>query len=284
MQKANTGTQRCHSLPTSKVPPRLKHGCLSVDCLLILLQLGNDHLTLQTENNPEVMNPLAHSLGLAPSLAFYDVLSLDDEVLLSFVPRPALALLFIFPYTELHKAARRAEDAGSPDYVGSGPNERVLWFRQTVRNACGLMGMLHCVLNGECRKHILEGSELDRLFKKAVDLKPTERAQLIYNSAALESAHATAAQTGDSAAPDAETYKDGHGFVAFVRGGDGHLWELDGGRKGPLDRGVLGDDDDALSAEVIDLGIQPYLQREKDSGNQDFEFSILALAPAQTDT
>lgn len=226
------------------------------------------------------MNPLAHKLGLAPDLAFYDILSLNDKELLSFVPRPALALLFIFPYTKLHKDARNAEDAALPDYAGSGAKEPVLWFKQTVRNACGLMGLLHCVANGEARTHIQEGSELDQLFKGAVNLKTDERASLIYNSATLESAHATAAQTGASAPPDAETYADGHGFVAFVRGNDGHLWELDGGRKGPLDRGNLNDGDDALSAKAIELGVRPYLQREEDSGNRDFEFSILALAPA----
>lgn len=229
------------------------------------------------------MNPLAHNLGLSRRLAFYDVYSFDDEDLLSLIPRPAIALLFIYPYTELHKKALRVEDATLKDYDSSGSEEPVMWFPQTVRNACGLMGLLHCALNGEARKHLTAGSVLDKLSKEAIDLKSTDRARLVYDSEALEAAHAVAAQTGDSAAPDAETYADGHGFIAFVRGTDGHLWELDGGRKGPLNRGKLDDGDDALSSKFVELGIRPYLQREQESGNRDVEFSIIALALAEHD-
>ncbi|KAL9618134.1 MAG: hypothetical protein Q9160_007141 [Pyrenula sp. 1 TL-2023] len=233
------------------------------------------------ENNPDVMNPLAYNLGLSRELAFYDVYSFDDKDLLSFIPRPAIALLFIYPYTELHKKALREEDATLKDYDRSGIEEPVMWFPQTVRNACGLMGLLHCALNGEAQKHITAGSVLDKLLEGAIDLKSADRARLIYDSEALETAHAAAAQTGASAAPDAETYADGHGFIAFVRGTDGHLWELDGGRKGPLDRGELDDGDDALSSKFVELGIRPYLQREQESRSQDLEFSITVLTSAE---
>lgn len=49
------------------------------------------------ENNPEVMNNLAHKLGLSTDFNFHDVYSLTDPDLLALVPRPAQALLFIYP-------------------------------------------------------------------------------------------------------------------------------------------------------------------------------------------
>ncbi|WFD43673.1 ubiquitinyl hydrolase 1 [Malassezia psittaci] len=55
------------------------------------------------------------------------------------------------------------------------------------------------------------------------------------DSAALKSVHATIAGEGQTAAPEAEDPVNLH-FVAFVRGSTGQLWELDGRRKGPIER------------------------------------------------
>lgn len=49
------------------------------------------------ENNPDVMSDLAHKLGLSTEHNFHDVYSLTDADLLAIVPRPAQALLFIYP-------------------------------------------------------------------------------------------------------------------------------------------------------------------------------------------
>jgi Ubiquitin carboxyl-terminal hydrolase, family 1 len=106
------------------------------------------------ENNPDVMNSLVHNLGLSQSLAFQDVFSIDDPELLEFVPRPAHALLLIFPVSEVYEKARFDEDKSISVYDGAGEDERVLWFRQTIGNACGLIGLLHAVGNGEGRASV----------------------------------------------------------------------------------------------------------------------------------
>jgi ubiquitin carboxyl-terminal hydrolase L3 len=100
------------------------------------------------ENNPEVMSSLVHSLGLSKELAFHDVYSIDDPDLLAFVPRPAYALLLVFPVNATYESARMTEDATKEEYAGAGPDEPVVWFKQTIRNACGLIGLLHGVTNG----------------------------------------------------------------------------------------------------------------------------------------
>ncbi|KAJ5988157.1 Ubiquitin carboxyl-terminal hydrolase isozyme L3 [Penicillium waksmanii] len=220
------------------------------------------------ENNPEVMSHLVHQLGLPQTIGFTDVFSIDEPDLLAFVPRPSHALLLVFPVSATYERSRTAEDSSLPEYTGSGPAEPVTWFKQTIRNACGLIGLLHAVSNGESKKHITPGSDLDQLLRDAQNLAPAKRADLLYDSKALESAHADAAKLGDTAAPEAEDSVDLH-FVAF----------LDGRRRGPLARGKLTEDEDALSEAALALGVRRFLKTEADGGNPDLRFSLVSLGP-----
>jgi ubiquitin carboxyl-terminal hydrolase L3 len=120
-------------------------------------------------------------------------------------------------------------------------------------------------------------SDLHKLIKDAIPLAPAERAELLYNSQALESAHHSAATQGDSAAPDAEDNIDLH-YVCFVKDDKSNLWELDGRRKGPLNRGELGDDEDVLSEKALELGVKKFLAREEAAGGGELRFSVIALA------
>lgn len=224
------------------------------------------------------MSHLIHQLGLPQTFGFSDVFSIDEPDLLAFVPRPSHALLLVFPVSKTYEASRLSEDTPLPEYTGSGPQEPVMWFKQTIRNACGLIGLLHAVSNGEPRKHVIPGSDLEKLLAEAEPLDPLKRADLLYESKALESAHADAAKLGDTQAPEAEDNVDLH-FVAFVKGSDGRLWELDGRRKGPLERGVLGEDEDALSEKALDLGARRFLKTEAAGGNPDLRFSLVSLGP-----
>lgn len=108
------------------------------------------------EANPELMSNLLHTLGVSPALQIHDVYSLEDPDLLAFIPRPALALLLVFPISATYESHRLAEDATAPEYKGKGEAEPVVWFRQTIRNACGLMGLLHATANGAARNFIGE--------------------------------------------------------------------------------------------------------------------------------
>lgn len=153
-----------------------------------------------------------------------------------------------------------------------------MWFKQTIRNACGLIGLLHAVSNGVPRKNVMAGSDLEGLLRDAEPLDPLKRADLLYESRALESAHSDAANKGDTEAPAAEANVDLH-FVCFVKGNDGRLWELDGRRKGPLDRGMLNDDEDMLSEKALDAGVRQLLKREEAAGAGDLRFSLVSLGP-----
>jgi ubiquitin carboxyl-terminal hydrolase L3 len=100
------------------------------------------------------MSSLVHKLGLSTKLAFHDVYSIDEPELLAFVPRPALALLLIFPVSETYEKFRFQEDKDKTEYEAQGPEEEVVWYKQTIGNACGLIGLLHGVSNGEARSYI----------------------------------------------------------------------------------------------------------------------------------
>jgi ubiquitin carboxyl-terminal hydrolase L3 len=120
-------------------------------------------------------------------------------------------------------------------------------------------------------------SDLAKLVQDAIPLNPQARADLLYESAALESAHQSAAGGGDTSAPDAEDNVDLH-YVCFVKSQENNLWELDGRRKGPLNRGNLSADEDVLSEKALDLGVRSFLKRESEAGGGDLRFSLITLA------
>ena len=242
------------------------------------------------------MSSLVHKLGLSPSLSFHDVYSLTEPSLLEFVPRPAHALLLVFPVSSTYESSRLAEDASLPEYTGSGPNEEVVWFKQTIGNACGLMGLLHAASNGMVRDFIgklytlagrrdpmltllAHSTPLEALLSTALPLAPNARARLLETSSTLAAAHASAASKGDTVAPDAATNVDLH-YVAFVKSKENNLWELDGRRKGPLNRGKLGQEDDLLTEKAIEIGPMKFLKREEEKAEAELRFSIVALGPS----
>ncbi|KAB5572442.1 hypothetical protein GE09DRAFT_955653 [Coniochaeta sp. 2T2.1] len=225
------------------------------------------------EANPELMTSLLHTLGLSPALQIHDVYSLTDADLLAFIPRPALALLLVFPVSAAYESHRLSEDSLAEPYSGSGNQEPVLWFRQTIRNACGMMGLLHASANGPARGFVTEGSELDRLIKDAEPLDPEARSKLLEKSKGLANAHKEVAVKGDTVAPEATDDVDLH-YVCFVKTEDGTLWELDGRRKGPIKRGSLPDGEDVLGPNALALGPLKFLERE----GGDLRFSCVALA------
>lgn len=119
------------------------------------------------------------------------------------------------------------------------------------------------------------GSDLAHLLREALPLKPKDRARLLYESAALESAHRAAAIGGDTVAPQADADVDLH-YVCFIKSSSNRLWEMDGSRKGPLDRGQLDEEDDMLSEKALTLGVRAFLKRE---GESELRFSLIALCP-----
>ena len=93
------------------------------------------------------------------------------------------------------------------------------------------------------------------------------------NSKELEEAYEQVARQGSSAAPEnAEDEVDYH-YVCLVRSHrNGRLYELDGDRSGPVDRGdVLGPEGDLATAGG--RVVREYIER----GEENLNFSLMAL-------
>ena len=116
-----------------------------------------------------------------------------------------------------------------------------------------------------------------RILSSCVPLAPAARAKIIEDSEEIESAYRTVALQGDSDVPEnAEDEVDFH-YVCFVKSTKtGHLYELDGDRKGPVDHGALEAGEDVLSGRALRV-IQNFIGREKGAN---VNFSLLALVPA----
>jgi ubiquitin carboxyl-terminal hydrolase L3 len=221
------------------------------------------------ESNPDIFTELIHKLGISPSLNFQDVFSLDPE-LLSFIPRPAHALILVFPTTNEYERRVNVEDFKAKDVLDSDDENEIVFFRQTINNACGLYAILHAVCNGEVRNSFgkpasnactppltltkASNSPMDNILRSCLPARPRERALALENDQELERAYAEVAQKGATAPPaSAEDEVDFH-YIAFVTSHiNEHLYQLDGDRKRPIKLAALEEGEDVLSEKCLEV-------------------------------
>jgi ubiquitin carboxyl-terminal hydrolase L3 len=252
------------------------------------------------ESNPDLFTELMHSLGGSLSLSYDDVFSIDDPELLAYIRRPVNALILTFPTTPLYEDDKRIEEEkirASPEIPL--PSD-IIWFKQTINNACGLYGLLHAVCSSPARhlvgksflgavqyimlKSLLicwppePGSFLHTLITTSPTLSTSDRALMLENSESLETAYRTVAIQGDSEVPeDAEAEVDYH-YICFARSSENnHVFQLDGDRSGPIDRGVLvSQDEDMLGEGMLDH-IRAFMKRYE---HENMSFNLMALVTA----
>ncbi|EIN06023.1 peptidase C12 ubiquitin carboxyl-terminal hydrolase 1 [Punctularia strigosozonata HHB-11173 SS5] len=241
---------------------------------------STDSRWIPLESNPDVMNSWAEKAGLLTSqYHFEDIYGLDED-LLAMVPQPVKAILLLFPYTDTYRAKRDAEDANE-NSVEVDPT--ILWIRQTIGNACGTIGLIHALTNSDV--DFAPESPLQQFIDQCHDKTPDERAKLLETTPLFANIHAEAAATGQTAVPS-NLDTDLH-FICFVQApakaarelqhpegskeGGMRLIELDGHRKGPLDRGPCSD----LLADVAKVVQQNFF-----SGESSMQFSMVALCPS----
>ncbi|GMN30980.1 hypothetical protein TIFTF001_003050 [Ficus carica] len=216
---------------------------------------------LPLEANPDVMNQFLWGLGLPETEAeCCDVYGLGEE-LLEMVPKPVLAVLFLYPLTQ-QSEEERIQQANEVKE----PHGRVYYMRQTVGNACGTVGLLHAVGNITSEIKLVEGSFLDKFFKSTANMDALERARFLENDTEMEVAHAVAATAGDTeASDDVNTH-----FICFTCV-DGTLYELDGRKTGPISHGSSSPE--ALLKDAAQV-IQGMIEKNPDSLN----FNVIAIS------
>ncbi|XP_043715376.1 ubiquitin carboxyl-terminal hydrolase 3-like [Telopea speciosissima] len=220
---------------------------------------------LPLEANPDIMNQFLRGLGLPVDEAeFYDVYGLDDE-LLEMVPKPVLAVLFLYPLT----AETEAERLSEKESLKKEPSEKVYYMKQTVGNACGTIGLLHAIGNVSSEIRPCEDSYLDRFFKSTAHMDPMERALFLEKDTEMEDAHLVAASAGDTEAPDINTSVDTH-FICLSCV-DGELYELDGRKSQPISHGPSSPSSLLQDAAKVIKGM---IQKNPNSIN----FNVIALS------
>ncbi|KNZ57326.1 hypothetical protein VP01_2189g5 [Puccinia sorghi] len=200
---------------------------------------------LPLESNPEVMNAWASALGLSTdAVSFTDVYGLDPE-LLAMVPKPVYAVVMLFPISKEYETARAAEHERIVDQANRTvvPDNRLIFIKQTISNACGTIGLLHALANNP-KIPITEGP-LTHFVEQCRSKTPSERAELLEKDGAIADVHADLAQSGQSKVPSLDEVVDLH-FVCFVKSHDpatpaepARLVELDGRKAFPIDHGPM---------------------------------------------
>jgi len=220
---------------------------------------------LPLESNPQAMNDFAYNLGLDSQWAYTDVYGLDPE-LLSFLPRPVIALLLLFPVSENYERHRREE----AELLGRKEQEissSIFFVKQTISNACGTIGLLHSLANNY---HTLGDGALKHFVDKARELDPLEKAKMLESNDELAKAADTCARSGQTATPNLEDEVDLH-FICLVEK-DGHLYELDGRKQFPINHGKC----EHFLTDGVKV-IKQFMERDPDN----LRFTVIALAQNQ---
>ncbi|KAI9076524.1 hypothetical protein K1719_041510 [Acacia pycnantha] len=221
---------------------------------------------LPLEANPDVMNQYLWGLGLQENEAeCYDVYGLDEE-LLEMVPKPVLAVLFLYPLTSKTEDERLQQENEKKEY-----STRVYFMKQTVGNACGTIGLLHALGNITSEIKLPEGSFFDRFFKATANMDPLQRAAFLENDREMEVAHSVAAIAGDT---EASVNVDTH-FICFACV-DGELYELDGRKSGPISHGQSSPNTLLRDAAKV---IQGMIQKNPGS----LSFNVMAISKKSGD-
>ncbi|KAM6499043.1 cysteine proteinase [Amanita muscaria] len=246
------------------------------------------------ESNPEVFNEWAQKSGLATSqVCFHDVYGLEEE-LLELVPKPAKAVILLFPLDGAIKEQRQKEDEELSKQDQPLVDKTILWIKQTISNACGTMALLHAIANTNVT--IAPESALAKFIEHCKGKTPLERAHLLETTPLFTEIHAELAEEGQTPVPTnldtdlhftcfiltpsqekreiassgVDTGKSGKEIQ--VTGSKMRLIELDGTRQGPVDRGESSEHD-----FLKDVG--KIIKKIYFTNSDTMLFSLMALAP-----
>ncbi|EIE82769.1 hypothetical protein RO3G_07474 [Rhizopus delemar RA 99-880] len=190
------------------------------------------------EANPEII----HENGVDPKWNFVDVYDIYEK----FKDEEEAHLI-------------KCEQAISPD---------VIFFKQTISNACGMMAILHSIASND--KELIGPGLFHDIIEEAKNMSIDERVDLLENSKELAAVHQTAASAGQTEAPNKEEEIDLH-FICFIEV-DNHLYELDGRKILPINHGK--------STNLIESSVKVMKQyMERDPAQQNYN----AIALCQTE-
>ncbi|KAG7394800.1 hypothetical protein PHYBOEH_004652 [Phytophthora boehmeriae] len=221
------------------------------------------------ESNPDVMNNYVAKMGFpTDQFSFCDVLS-TEEWALEMVPSPVVAVIMLFPIKP-HTAEADKQEAARIEREGQTVSPNVYYMRQTVGNACGTVGILHAIGNMRSHVQLAPGSYLDKFFNTTKTKTPEQIAQYLEEDDELEETHGSAADAGQSEQLESVDDPINTHFICFSQV-DGHLYELDGRKKRPINHGPSSPTTLLSDACAV---IKKFMERDEG----EMRFTILALA------
>lgn len=140
-------------------------------------------------------------------------------------------------------------------------------MKQYAKNACGTIALFHVIMNSiyEHADLVREGSYLSKFAEDNFGKSPAEVGESFRVNRDICQKHKESVKKGQSKVQHkVETH-----FIAFIEK-DGWLYELDGGKKEPINHGECTPDGLTFMACLI---IQQFMQRDPDNN----KFTILAL-------
>ncbi|KAI9494678.1 peptidase C12, ubiquitin carboxyl-terminal hydrolase [Zychaea mexicana] len=188
---------------------------------------------------------LVHENGIDRAWTFNDVYGFDAD-LLGLIPRPVKAINFLYPTMAEGNAQYVKEQEARIIKEDQTVSPHVMYFKQTIHNACGMMALIHSLANNS---DIVGPGLFRTLIDKAQHLTVDERVDLLETSNELASVHETAGRAGETQAPAAEAEVEVH-YACFTEM-DGDLYELDGGKPFPINHGPCTDLVEGEAAKVV---------------------------------
>lgn len=218
------------------------------------------------ESNPEVMNKFLQKLGVPCQWGVVDVMGLEPEML-SWVPRPVLSVMLLFPLSEAYEEHKQNEESNILS-KGQEVSSNIFYMKQFISNACGTVALVHGVANNTDKIELAAG-HMKAFLDGAKDLDAPSRGKLLEKSEGIIQAHIELAQEGQTNTPSAEDPVNHH-FITFVHK-DGFLYELDGRKAFPVNHGPTTPDSLLEDAAKV---CKEFMARDPN----EVRFTVLALA------
>lgn len=175
------------------------------------------------ESNPEVMNAFLRRVGVKSHISVVDILGFDDE-LLQMVEGKVEGVLLCYPLK-----------GQTDDNVDEDAKARLYFMRQTIRNACATMALIHLLAN-KCQDDDFEpDSAIKEFIKESKQLEPEKKANKFETCETIATAHERSSVEGQTEAPAATEAVEYH-FISLINDNN-TIYEMDGRKHGPISHG-----------------------------------------------
>lgn len=208
------------------------------------------------ESNPEAINSFLRKVGIKSHITAVDVYGFDEE-LLRMVEGKVEGLLLCYAISD--------DPAGQVDETAK---DKLYFMRQTIRNACATMAILHLIAN-RCKGEDFEpNSSLREFIESSKQLEPEKKANKFETCDNIATAHESASEQGQTEAPAASESVEYH-FISIINH-EGTLYEMDGRKHGPVKHGQTSEETFLLDAIGV---VKKFVNLEQPVAN----FSVQAI-------